>query len=110
MFRDSVCLPNNLIHTKLFTIFLQVRAEFSGKVRLGFIPDEWFQAFYNKTGVTGPYVFLGAVSIFLISKEIYVMDHEYYTGLSILIMIIVASKKLGPILAAYLDKGVDVSK
>ncbi|XP_044735124.1 ATP synthase subunit b, mitochondrial [Chrysoperla carnea] len=84
-----------------------VRAEESGKVRLGFIPEEWFQAFYNKTGVTGPYVFGGALSTYLISKEIYVLEHEYYTGLSILLMIIIASKKLGPSISAYLDKEVD---
>lgn len=37
------------------------------------------------------------------------MEHEYYSGLSILLMVIVATKKFGPGLAAYLDKEVDVS-
>merc|ERR1719167_1588410 len=40
----------------------------------------------------------------MFSKEIYVMEHEYYTGLSLLVMAIYAIKKLGPGLASSLDK------
>uniref|UniRef100_V5H551 ATP synthase subunit b n=1 Tax=Anoplophora glabripennis TaxID=217634 RepID=V5H551_ANOGL len=78
-----------------------------GKVRLRFYPEEWFQFFYKKTGVTGPYTFAFTLSTYLVSKEIYVLEHEYYSGLSLLIMWIVAIKKLGPPIAAYLDKEVD---
>ncbi|KAJ8979422.1 hypothetical protein NQ317_002202 [Molorchus minor] len=78
-----------------------------GKVRLGFVPEEWFQFFYKKTGVTGPYTLAFTLSTYLVSKEIYVLEHEYYSGLSLLIMWIVGVKKLGPKLAAYLDKEVD---
>lgn len=68
-----------------------------------------FQYFYPKTGVTGPYVFGAGLATYLFSKEIYVMEHEYYSGLSILLMVVYATKKFGPSLAAYLDKEVDVS-
>nr|CAI5821823.1 unnamed protein product [Callosobruchus analis] len=78
-----------------------------GKVRMGFIPEEWFQFFYKKTGVTGPYTFAFTLGTYLISKEIYVMEHEYYSGLSLLIMWIVGVKKLGPKLAEALDKEVE---
>ena len=27
--------------------------EEGGKLRIGLVPDEWFKAMYNKTGVTG---------------------------------------------------------
>lgn len=37
------------------------------------------------------------------------MEHEFYSGLSILMMVVYATKKFGPQMAAYLDKEVDVS-
>lgn len=76
---------------------------------MGFIPEEWFQFFHKKTGVTGPYVFGVTLTTYLVSKEIYVMEHEYYNGLSILLIWIFMVKKFGPPLAKYLDKEIDVS-
>lgn len=35
------------------------------------------------------------------------MEHEYYSGLSLAIMMVVAIKKLGPSVAAYADKEID---
>ena len=84
-----------------------VRLEHPSKVRMGFIPDEWFQFFYNKTGVTGPYTFGVGLVTYLCSKEIYVMEHEYYTGLSLAIMAVIAVKKLGPPLAKWADGEID---
>lgn len=81
--------------------------EHPGPVRLGFIPEEWFDFFYKKTGVTGPYVFFGGVTTFLCSKEYYVMEHEYYNGLSILIMIVAFNHYMGPMIAKMADKELD---
>lgn len=68
-----------------------------------------FEFFYEKTGVTGPYMFGTGLITYLCSKEIYVMEHEFYTGISLGIICLYATKKLGPHIAKYLDKEVDVS-
>merc|ERR1711892_375169 len=53
-------------------------------VALGFIPQEWFDALYPKTGVTGPYMALAGVTTFLCSKEFYVMEHDFYVGAALI--------------------------
>ncbi len=84
-----------------------VRPEYPSPVRHGFIPEEWFTFFYPKTGVTGPYAFAAGVSTYLLSKEIYVCEHEFYSGLSLAMVLILGIKKLGPTVAAALDKNID---
>lgn len=36
------------------------------------------------------------------------MEHEYYSGISLAIMAVIAVKKLGPAIAKYCDKEIDV--
>ncbi|EFN75272.1 ATP synthase subunit b, mitochondrial [Harpegnathos saltator] len=83
------------------------RPIYPSPVRHGFIPEEWFQAFYPKTGASGPYAFIITLSTYLCSKEIYVMDHEYYNGLSMLIICIAVTKIYGPKVAEWVDKDID---
>jgi len=47
------------------------------------------------------------VGTYLISKEIYVLEHEFYNGLSLLAIYIAGVKMFGPKVAQYLDKEVD---
>ncbi|XP_028156299.1 ATP synthase subunit b, mitochondrial-like [Ostrinia furnacalis] len=83
------------------------RQEFSAKVRFGFIPEEWFLFFHSKTGVSGPYVFGIVVANYLLSKEIFIMEHEYYSGLSWVLVLYLVATKMGPGIGASLDKDVD---
>jgi len=78
-----------------------------GKVRLGFLPDEWFTFFYPKTGVTGPYLFGSGLVTYLYSKEILIMEHEFYVGLCIIMMTVYGVKTFGPSVAKTLDDAVD---
>lgn len=72
-------------------------------VRLGFLPEEWFTMFHHKTGVTGPYMFITSVGTFLISKEFYVLEHEFYTGIGLFIVCLGAVKLAGPSFRQWID-------
>ncbi|XP_037540149.1 ATP synthase F(0) complex subunit B1, mitochondrial [Nematolebias whitei] len=78
--------------------------EKGGKVRHGFIPEEFFQLLYPKTGVTGPYVFGTGLITYMLSKEIYVINHETISAICIGAVIVYAVKKFGPSVAAFADK------
>lgn len=76
-------------------------------VKLAFIPESWFTFFYPKTGVTGPYMFLFSVSTYLVSKEWFVLEHEFFNGLSFLSIIMFVHIKFGSKIGAALDKQVE---
>nr|XP_046253203.1 ATP synthase F(0) complex subunit B1, mitochondrial [Scatophagus argus] len=78
--------------------------EKGGKVRHAIIPEELFQFLYPKTGVTGPYMLGTGLLIYMLSKEIYVINHETIAAASIGAIIIYGVKKFGPSVAAFADK------
>ncbi|XP_034249093.1 ATP synthase subunit b, mitochondrial [Thrips palmi] len=84
-----------------------VQKEHPDPVRLAFIPEEYFEFFYKKTGVSGPYMFGIGIWTWLLSKEIYVLEHNFYNGLSMLLIISIIHNKMGPQIAAWADKQID---
>ncbi|NXX77828.1 AT5F1 synthase, partial [Urocolius indicus] len=78
--------------------------EKGGEVRHGLIPEEFFQFLYPKTGVTGPYMLGTGLLLYLLSKEIYVINHETVAAATILSVIIYCIKKYGADVAAFADK------
>lgn len=78
--------------------------EQAGKLRIGLVPDEWFKAMYDKTGVTGPYVlFWGAVATIL-SKEYFVFWADTAEQIVFLTAVIGISKVYGKQIGEFLDK------
>merc|ERR1712095_121664 len=76
-------------------------------VRLGIFPEEWFTALYPKTGVTGPYMALVGVGTFLASKEYFVMEHDFYVGLGLAVVLTGVVKSAGPDWTAAINKELD---
>lgn len=83
------------------------RAEKCAPVKLAIIPAEWFTFFHVKTGVSGGYVLLFLLTNYALSKEIFVMDHEYYIGLSLFVICYYVTTRMGPAIGESLDKEVD---
>uniref|UniRef100_A0A673HWU5 ATP synthase subunit b n=1 Tax=Sinocyclocheilus rhinocerous TaxID=307959 RepID=A0A673HWU5_9TELE len=78
--------------------------EKGGKVRHGIFPEELFTLLYPKTGVTGPYMLGTGLLLYMLSKEIYVINHETFAAASIGAVIIYGVKKFGPSVATFADK------
>merc|ERR1712243_120396 len=76
-------------------------------VRMGIFPEEWFTALYPKTGVTGPYMALFGVSTFLASKEYFEMEHDFYEGIGLAIVLTYLVKTQGPAYTAEVNKQLD---
>ncbi|KAL7055976.1 hypothetical protein AAHC03_022742 [Spirometra sp. Aus1] len=74
------------------------------KVRLGFLPDSWFQALYSRTGVTGPYLFLTGSVAFLLSKEIWVVDAHFMEIIPFVVIMTWMIKTFGARVSDYLDQ------
>jgi F-type H+-transporting ATPase subunit b len=84
-----------------------VRLVDPAKTRYLCVPEEWFEVFYKKTGVTGPYVFAAGIITYVLSKEIWVIEHEFPYVLATIGLFYVGWKKAGASLANYLDKEID---
>ncbi|KAI7797847.1 ATP synthase F(0) complex subunit B1, mitochondrial [Triplophysa rosa] len=78
--------------------------EKGGKVRHGIFPEELFTLLYPKIGVTGPYMLGTGLLLYMLSKEIYVINHETFAAASIGAVIIYGVKKFGPSVADFADK------
>merc|ERR1712130_1008280 len=78
-----------------------------GPVKALIFPAEWFDALYPKTGVTGPYMALFGVSTFLASKEYFVMEHDFYVGMGLAIVLSYLIKTRGPAYTAAVKKRLD---
>jgi len=69
-------------------------------------PEAWFKNFYPKTGVTGPYAFATGVLTYLWSKEIWVIEHEFFAGIEFYIAVGLILKMVAPGFKTAQDKAI----
>merc|ERR1711890_183326 len=85
----------------------RVRPIEKAPTRLVTFPQEWFDALYPKTGVTGPYMALVGISTFLMSKEYFVIEHDFFAGVALAICITGIIKTAGVDWTASINKSLD---
>ncbi|VDP08709.1 unnamed protein product [Soboliphyme baturini] len=81
----------------------ELRPMYPPKARLLIFPDTWFQAFYQFTGVTGPYLLVGGLSLFIIQKELLGAQHEMIVFLSRLALFVYLGRKFGTYFARWAE-------
>lgn len=62
-------------------------------VRWYFVPESWFKFFYEKTGVTGPYMFFYGLVVYGFSKEHIVLWYDFTEYLILAAAVITVVKK-----------------
>merc|ERR1711953_1624885 len=84
--------------------------ELPDPVRHWWIPEEYFQFFHSKTGVTGPYMFAISLGTYMSSKEVFVYEHDFYCGLAFWAAMITLVNVAGPGVTKSLDTEIDSNK
>jgi len=78
--------------------------EEGGKLRVGFLPEEWFTAFYKKTGVTGPYILFWGGMLTAFSKEYYVSWVDTCHVMCVIGVIMTVHKLYGPKIRGWFER------
>lgn len=70
--------------------------EVPNAVRWYCVPESWFKFFYEKTGVTGPYMFFYGLLVYGFSKEHIVLWYDFTEYLILAAAVITVVKKYAP--------------
>lgn len=81
---------------------VQLQQENAPPVKLGLFPQTWFDAFYEKTGVTGPYLFGTGLVLTALSKELWVVEHGFSEFICFWAVMVFINKKFGKKISDYL--------
>ncbi|KRX94944.1 ATP synthase subunit b, mitochondrial [Trichinella pseudospiralis] len=82
-----------------------VRLMYPPKTRLGFIPDSWFNALYDITGVTGPYILTGGLVLLILQKELLGSSHEMVVLFVRIAFFVYVGRKFGSLVARWAEAG-----
>jgi len=82
------------------------RLIYPNPTRFWFVPQSWFDAFYDKTGVTGPYMLGAGTTLFLWSKEIWIIEGEFWEFFTMFSVWAFLAHKFGPKYREWAEKNI----